>query len=943
MVKQILRSLLFLAFTALVTTSYAKQIPIEQAESLVKTVIQRNGSDALRNARNLRIVSRFTKSEDGVDNFYIFNLAPTGFVIIAADDRYNAVLAFSDESNIDLSKKQDYVGLWGTLSKHESRINYVRENSLTPNLAIQNEWKTLRSGNTATSRENAIVVAPLTTTKWNQGLYYNGECPADEDSAANGPDGRTYCGCGPIAMAQLIKFHNSPVTGNGQTTYIDPIYGEQTADFCTTDYNWDNMPDELTESNPDVAKLIYHMGVSTYTYYSTDYTETYLSYIRDAFVNNFGFDQSANWFYDGNNDFPWVARNDLDRGRPLLLSGVSVFGGAHTWVADGYGYFDATGGEGTDEYFHFNWGWGGDNNGWFLDSDESWFPRGDQENTVEISYYFDRYVVQNLFPAPNGCQAPDNFYANGIDRDAVYLNVQYYSGEQEISFRYRKIGEPTWVETAPTTDFFQLIQGLEQATEYEYQARRKCCPSDWSDWSEAQTFASAGFVPCTPLAASGMSADGISDRNAYVYTVQPFGAVTNQFRYRPVGTTDWLYTDNTTNYYRFLSDLLAGTEYEVQVKQQCSNGDFSDFSGSFMFMTSGQKEGNPDNGDGDGGDSDNPCTAIDGNSLTISSTTDNNTYVYTPQPLGAVNNQFRYRPVGTTDWLETDISTVYYQYLGGLTAGTAYEFQVRQECEAGQWSNYSTSGNFTTTGENPGGMDGGDDDTDGGDDGDDGGNTNGGDCDPVDVSGLFTSSIGSANAYIYTPQPLGAVKNQFRYRPQSTDAWLTTDISTVYYRYLSGLQAGTAYEFQTRQECSTDNWSNYSESEYFTTTGNQISSKLTINSTVPAALTWNELEQINPVAYGIKGASTNLGIKSISKIMVYPNPTSSLLYIESNFAFSKNDDLKIIDRMGRRISNIAVSVGHRQAKVDVSNLESGIYMIQLTTEQEVKVVKFLKG
>jgi len=334
--KKTLSILMPILLLTVTTPTVGKEISLEEAERVVPTVIQRNARPALKNARNLRITERYTQLKECVSNFHVFNLAPTGFVIIAADDRYNAVLGFSDESNIDLANKEKYIGLWGTLSQHEARLEFVRTNNIQPSLAIQKEWATLRSNNTNAPRRG-VVVAPLTTTKWNQGQYYNAACPANEDSATTGPDGRTYCGCGPVAMAQLIKFHNYPISGNGNNTYTDPIYGEQSADFCSTTYNWSNMPDELTDYNMDVAQFIYHVGVSTYTYYSIDYTETYLSYMRDALVNNFGFDQAANWFYDANGDFNWVARNDLDRGRPLLLSGVSVFGGAHTWVADGYG------------------------------------------------------------------------------------------------------------------------------------------------------------------------------------------------------------------------------------------------------------------------------------------------------------------------------------------------------------------------------------------------------------------------------------------------------------------------------------------------------------------------------------------------------------------------------------------------------------------------------
>ena len=1051
----LLLPILYLAFTT--TTLFSKEIPLQDAEKLVTTVIKRNARMALSNARNLNIIQRFTKEVDGQANFHIFNLSPTGFVIIAGEDRYNAVLAFSDESNLNLDNTEEYIGLWGTLSYHESRIQHIRANNIPATKAIQKEWTTLRNRNLSSARNRGIVVAPLTTTKWNQGMYYNGECPANEDTAESGPDGRTYCGCGPIAMAQLIKFHNYPTNGNGSNSYIDPIYGEQTGDFCNTTYNWVNMPDELDASNADVAKLIYQMGVSTYTYYSTDYTETYLSYMRNAFVNHFGFDQSANWFYDSNGDFNWVARNDLDRGRPLLLSGVSVFGGAHTWVADGYGYFDASGGEGTAEYFHFNWGWGGDNNGWFLDADESWFPRGDQPNNVEITYYFDRYVIQNLFPATSACQSPESFYTTGIENDIVYLNVNYPNGEQDISFRYREKGITEWTETPATSNFYQLVTGLELASEYEYQARRKCCPSDWSSYTETQTFTTAGFVPCTPLPASGMSADATSDNASYVYTVQPFGIVENQFRYRPEGDSEWIYSDNSTSYYRYLTGLMAGTTYEVQVSQLCSNGSFTEFSASFTFMTTGES---PSEG---GNDDENPpnlaCYPADGAAMTTSSITDTYAYVYTPQPFGtSAINQFRYRPTGTTDWAETDISNLYYRFLTGLISGTTYEFQNRQECESGIWSDYSESATFTTTGQQPedgGNTGGGDTDEETGEttdntgsadcqtveiaslytssvgnanayvytpqpfgttannqfryrptgttdwietdisslyyrfladlisgttyefqnrqecsvgvwssysdsatftttgqqpdnggnsgnggsgDGDTGGggnsdNDGSSDCETVEVTSLYTSSVGNTNAYVYTYQPYGTVSDQFRYRPIGTTDWIYSDISTLYYRYLSDLIAGTQYEFQVRHECETDKWSAYSESATFTTTGSTNNSK--ISNALPAPLSIEALAATNPNYYFVENAQLTASI--------YPNPTTSQLNIAFNQPLKEGFKIMVIDQIGRQLIEVSTRIGSTSLEINVTNLISGIYMLQVHTENEVLVKKFIKN
>ena len=129
----------------------------------------------------------------------------------------------------------------------------------------------------------------------------------------------------------------------------------------------------------------------------------------------FNYDEAADWFFDFDNEFARVAINDLNQGRPLMLSGEAyngnVFAGAHTWVADGYGFFLEPIGDQPDEYFHFNWGWGGDNNGWFLDTQNAaWNPIPGTFGTEQITFWWQRYVIHNIFPAENNCGAPKTLY-----------------------------------------------------------------------------------------------------------------------------------------------------------------------------------------------------------------------------------------------------------------------------------------------------------------------------------------------------------------------------------------------------------------------------------------------------------------------------------------------------------------------------------------------------
>ncbi len=70
-------------------------------------------------------------------------------------------------------------------------------------------------------------------------------------------------------------------------------------------------------------------------------------------------------------------------------------------------------------------------------------------------------------------------------------------------------------------------------------------------------------------------------------------------------------------------------------------------------------------------------------------------------------------------------------------------------------------------------------------------------------------------------------------------------------------------------------------------------------------------------------------------ISVYPNPTSEIIWVEDNTSFSVNN-YSIYDISGRRI--LFNTFNSSEKKVDVSNLNSGVYLLELVSSER-KITK----
>jgi len=285
---------------------------------------------------------------------YAINFASNkGFVLISADDRAKAIIAYSDYGNFDNYYKVEAVNF--QINEYCKEIDFLIQNNIAANNEIKSQWKNLGINSESKGPTNSI--GPLLTTTWSQGCYYNDSTPYD----AGGQCQHVVTGCVATAMSQVINYYNFPSVGSGSHSY-NSNYGTLTANFGNTNYNWNLMADNLSATSSSaevasVAQLISHAGIAVEMMYSAGSSGAYSQDAANAFTHYFNFDNGLK-LYQKNNypDSIWgqMIIRELDSLRPVYYDGSGS--GGHAFVCDGYQ---------NGDFFHFNWGWSGSYNGYF--------------------------------------------------------------------------------------------------------------------------------------------------------------------------------------------------------------------------------------------------------------------------------------------------------------------------------------------------------------------------------------------------------------------------------------------------------------------------------------------------------------------------------------------------------------------------------------------------
>lgn len=280
---------------------------------------------------------------------YVMKLLPAGYLLLNSDDSLPLVIAFSENSTLSL---QDA----GENSFRAFIDQYVQETAEQ----LAQPPRALAAEEEMVPQSSDELIPPMLETAWNQCHPYNLYAPA-APTAGEYNGYRAPTGCVPTAYAQVLNFHRWPLHGNGSHSYTDntgSLTGNHSAVFSDP-YDWGSMQRSYNAfgANPQTAmnavgELNYELGVAVQANFEASGTSSITSFLGNQLGKHFYYDKTIS--YDTPTPYLTALANDLRKGYPSVLT---IPG--HAVVVDG---LLTTGGTTT---YHINYGWGGDNNGWW--------------------------------------------------------------------------------------------------------------------------------------------------------------------------------------------------------------------------------------------------------------------------------------------------------------------------------------------------------------------------------------------------------------------------------------------------------------------------------------------------------------------------------------------------------------------------------------------------
>jgi len=306
---------------------------------------------------------------------YLFRFSPSGFLIVSASEKIEPVYAYAVYNTFDLPVAEERSLKEIIAADLQSRIRASLNYSRSMQMKIQRRWSSFLDGNSRAiligqwPPEGTTPTEGWLYTNWTQNFPYNAMCPMDLNAGS-----RSVAGCPAIAMAQILNYHREinetrfdagddyyHSYGAGNSYMIDDDYLTRGFPCFDTLNLWlDTLESTFQDSgsltNSLKAALCFACGVAAQQVYTASVSGTFGMEQAAMAYQRFGFSDSRLVYPDDTTLNSQIAEN-IKVALPVHLGLlVSTGSGGHNVVVDGYN---------TDEFYHFNFGWGGPANGWY--------------------------------------------------------------------------------------------------------------------------------------------------------------------------------------------------------------------------------------------------------------------------------------------------------------------------------------------------------------------------------------------------------------------------------------------------------------------------------------------------------------------------------------------------------------------------------------------------
>ncbi len=374
------------------------------------------GSDLESATPNNATRSAVGNSEDMDEALvYIYNRVDTkGFVAIAGDDSVaEPILACSLNNRFDTQDMPD--GAKAILQAWCEQIADAR---------AENNIQTTATFASTTGIGN--VVCSYETATWGQSAPFNGKSPTH-----NGK--KTPSGCVATAVGIICKYWEWPLSGEGTTpeySYTDDNGNPRTIYENKLGHSYDysllkmEYASSYTKAEGDmVATLLYDLACACYMKFGEDGSGANSKNATRAMMDHFKYSKGALYLYHaGRSEKEWdtMLQENMKTYGPMLFRGNSEKSG-HAFVLDGY----------TDKrYFHINYGWNGNSNGYYL--------------LPNISYYKNQAAAFYLEPDRDGTSTYRDYLtltsatsSSGAVYRGIYTKEVEYKVGQQFSMPFR--------------------------------------------------------------------------------------------------------------------------------------------------------------------------------------------------------------------------------------------------------------------------------------------------------------------------------------------------------------------------------------------------------------------------------------------------------------------------------------------------------------------------